>query len=191
MTEPTEGSGGLSPERERAVSERISNLTEPSNNHSTVPIQGKDIKGRAQGILDHVSDLFKTCRTYESPHKQYLIVLTPLKGHVVTIDKIKAMFKRQGVERLAISLECKRKATGQPAPPHFNVVVTTKKDWNNRHDKVFKKMHWHVSALQRCDDVERSLHYIFKEYSPLDIIYKIKPYLIYVKPVCTCIMCCV
>jgi hypothetical protein len=180
-------SGGLSPERERAFSERITQLTD----HSSIPVQGTDIKGQALGILHYISDQFKMCRTYEHPMRQYFIVLTPLKDGKVTMESIKAMFKRVGVERLAISLECKSKATGLPCPPHWNVVVTTKRDWSVRHDKVYKKMHWHVSSLAMLKDVERSLHYIFKEYTPLDLLYKIKPYLIYVKPICTCIMCCV
>jgi len=119
--------------------------------------------------------LFKTLRTYEAPYKQYYIVLVPLKGRTHSIAMIHAMFKKNGLERIIVTLE---KTAGAP---HYNVIVTTKYDYGKLHNKVYKKYKLNVQTVITRSSINRILDYIFKESKERDFV-KGEDYIIYCKP---------
>lgn len=171
---------GFIPDREECndeVSTLQSGCTDTNNDISdrsneiganeTIPYNIFNTYGYNARII--AKDIFKICRTYEKPDKNYYIVLTPYgtkKGTPLWII-INMIKKRWSPQRLIVTYEqyngnyfapiSKRKKIN----PHYNIIITTKKDIKSSNNN---NMNIDVQEIDYIKDLNKVIDYSFKEY---------------------------
>nr|QKI29023.1 Rep [Kummerowia striata CRESS virus] len=157
---------------------------EVSNSSTTIedPIIPKESLFQQYGhwVKDKVKQIFKICRSYEQPYKNYYIVITPYgrkKG--MQLDAIIKMIRRWGCTRVIITKEVRSKETKRKINPHFNIIITTKKDIGSSNSN---NLNIKSQILPNIGDVARAIDYSFKEYvQPIRFCLKGKDYYVWQK----------